>query len=44
MIQFFLKFGTFLGDRIRSFSGGGGTLPETNSSPMKIPIFPGKYR
>ena len=20
-----------------------GTLPETNSSPMKIPIFPGKY-
>ena len=29
------------------FGGGykkkGGTLPETNSSPMKIPIIPGKY-
>ena len=23
--------------------GSGVTLPETNSSPMKIPIFPGKY-
>ena len=25
------------------FQGGTVTLPETNSSPMKIPIFPGKY-